>query len=72
MDVIAQIIEVLRTLPEDRQREVLNFVEFLQAKSLPQGERPTFLGLWADLGVHLSKEDIDEARREMWSPHPTD
>lgn len=27
-------------------------------------------GLWADLGVSLSAEEIDEARREMWKNFP--
>ena len=31
---------------------------------------PSLYGLWADLGVDISAEDIDEARREMWSNFP--
>jgi hypothetical protein len=27
-------------------------------------------GLWADLGMDISEEDIDEARREMWGNFP--
>jgi hypothetical protein len=24
------------------------------------------LGLWSDLNIHITEEDIAEARREMW------
>ena len=27
-------------------------------------------GLWADLNIDISAEDIDEARREMWGNFP--
>lgn len=27
-------------------------------------------GLWKDMGVDISEEDIDEARREMWGNFP--
>jgi hypothetical protein len=31
---------------------------------------PSLYGLWADLQVDVSVEDIDEARREMWGNFP--
>jgi len=36
-------------------------------RALPNGR-----GLWADLSIDLSTEDIDEARREMWTDFPRD
>lgn len=63
------LIEKLATLPPEKQQEVLHFVESLQGSSGPQRQRG-LKGLWADLGVDLSAEDIDEARREMWGTFP--
>jgi len=64
------ILEKLRTLPPEKQQEVLHFVESLQRKA--RGKRPgrSLRGLWADLGVTITAEDIAEARREMWGNFP--
>jgi hypothetical protein len=35
----------------------------------PQPLRSLY-GLWSDLNVNVSAEDIDEARREMWGNFP--
>lgn len=32
--------------------------------------RRSLRGLWADLDIDISAEEIDEARREMWSGFP--
>ena len=41
-------------------------------RAVPAGEplRRSILGLCADLGPAPSADDIDEARREMWSAFP--
>jgi hypothetical protein len=33
---------------------------------LPQKPKESLLGLWADAGIDLSEEEIDELRREAW------
>ena len=33
---------------------------------------PQPAGLWADLNIHITEEDIAEARREMWGNFPRD
>jgi len=40
-DTKAKIVEALDTLPEERQREVLDFVEFLQDRPLVPEETPS-------------------------------
>jgi hypothetical protein len=35
-----------------------------------KGRRHSLKGLWADLGVEISPEDIAEVRREMWGGFP--
>ena len=64
------VIAKLRELPEDKQREVLDFASFLGSKD----RRPlkSLEGLWAGQGVDVSEEDIAELRREMWSKVPRD
>ncbi|MDQ3181087.1 MAG: DUF2281 domain-containing protein [Acidobacteriota bacterium] len=70
MTVIESLVEQVENLPIERQREVLDFVEFLQHKEKSNGEKPrkSLRGLWK--GVDISAEDIDEARREMWGNFP--
>ncbi|MBE9213953.1 DUF2281 domain-containing protein [Plectonema cf. radiosum LEGE 06105] len=70
MNIEAAIIENLRVLPEEKQQEVLDFVEFLKAKNLLKSSSRKIKGMCADLDVHISEEDITQARREMWGNFP--
>jgi hypothetical protein len=67
MSIEKSVLEKLLKLPVDKQREVLAFVESLEKKA---GHRRSLKGLWADLGVDISPEDIAEVRREMWGGFP--
>lgn len=71
MNISEQIIEQLRQLPPGQQKEVLDFVESLREKN-GVGSRHTLRGLWKDLDVRVTEEEITEARREMWSKFPRD
>jgi hypothetical protein len=66
------VLEELRRLPLEKQREVLDFAEFLGHQEGRIVRRPlrSVEGLAADLGVSISAEEIDEARREMWANFP--
>lgn len=70
MSIEQAVVEALRSLPPEQQHEVLDFAEFLKAKAGGKKPRRSVKGLWADLGVHVSEEDIAEARREMWGNFP--
>ena len=70
MSIEQTILEKMRTLPTDKQQEVLDFVEFLQQKSAAKRPRRSLKGLWADLGVDITEEDIAEVRKEMWKNFP--
>ena len=69
-------MEKVRLLPPEKQHEVLDFTEFLQARSphsdssAPKPPRKSLRGLWADLNFTISEEDIAELRREMWKNLP--
>ncbi len=64
------VVEKLWALPPEKQQEVLDFVESLKKETVPKHPRLSVKGLWADLGVDITEEDIAEARREMWSNFP--
>lgn len=72
MTVEEKVLEGLRELPPEKQRQVLDYVQTLR---LENGEKPplrSLLGLWEDLNIHITDEDIAEARREMWGNFPRD
>jgi hypothetical protein len=62
------VVAKLRKLPEEKQREVLDFASFLGTKE--KRPRKSLYGLWKGLGVSISEEDIAEARKEMWGNFP--
>lgn len=72
MTIEQQVIEKLRGLPPEKQREVLDFLESMKEKNGDGKPRRSLLGLWSDLGVRITEEDIAEARREMWGKFPRD
>ncbi len=72
MSIEEEVIESLRALPLKEQREVLDFVGFLKERKRQRRAGRSLLGLWADLNVHITEEDIAEARREMWGDFPRD
>jgi hypothetical protein len=65
MSIEQSILEKLRTLRPEKQREVLDFIEFLQRRSLAKPLYRSLRGLWADLEVRISGEHIAEAQWEM-------
>jgi len=66
MSIEQSVLEKMQELPPDKQQEVLDFVEFLHHKSSTKQPRRSLKGLWADLGVDISEEDIAEVRKELW------
>ncbi|MGB9336507.1 MAG: DUF2281 domain-containing protein [Candidatus Acidiferrales bacterium] len=72
MTIEEQVLEKLRDLPPDKQKEVLDFVDFLKQKNGTKKPLKSLRGLWADLNIHITEEDIAEARREMWGKFPRD
>lgn len=70
MSINKSLLEKLNNLPLEKQREVLDFVESLEKEAARRRPRRSLKGLWADLGVRVSLEDIAEARREMWGGFP--
>lgn len=70
MNLEQAVLEKLRTLPPELQQEVLYFAEFLQQKTLIKRPLKSVKGLFADLKVDITEEDIAQARQEMWGNFP--
>ena len=70
MSLEQAILEAVRVLPAEKQQEVLNHAAKLRDEA--GGKRPfkSVKGLWADLGISLSAEEIGESRRDMWRNFP--
>jgi len=70
MSIEESVLEKIRALPPEKQQEVLEFVEFLYQRSVTKQPSRSLKGLWADLNVDITEEDIAEARRELWGGFP--
>ena len=70
MSVEHAILEVVQSLPTDKQVDILRHVTRLRDEAVPKQPFESIKGLWADLGISLSAAEIDEARREMWKDFP--
>ena len=71
MNLERSILDAVRSLPPDQQREVLQHVNQLRRSTLKK-PRKSGRGLWAGLGVSLPAEQIDQLRRELWKGFPRD
>lgn len=65
MSIEQQILEKLRELPTEKQQEVLAFVGGLKENNRAREPFRSLRGLWKDLNIDITEEDIAEARREM-------
>ncbi|MDJ0617111.1 MAG: hypothetical protein QNJ63_10255 [Calothrix sp. MO_192.B10] len=72
MNIEQAVLEKLRHLPIDKQRELLNFAEFLYHKNTTKAPLRSVRGLCNDLKVDITDEDIVKARQEMWGNFPRD
>ena len=65
------VIERVRTLPPEKQREVLDFVDSLGGPSKKKMPRKSLEGLWAGMNPSpITDGDIAKAREEMWGNFP--
>jgi hypothetical protein len=58
MDIEQAIVERLRNLPTEEQREVLDFADFLHQRRRKHPYRGV-KGLWNDLDIQVSADEID-------------
>lgn len=53
-------------LPRAQRQEVLDFIEFLAQKNPTPPTRRSLKGALSHLNIRFTREDLEEARREMW------
>ena len=70
MSVEQAILDAVRSLPFDKQQEILSHARRLRDESAPKKPFRSIKGILAGHGVSISAEDIDEVRREMWKNFP--
>lgn len=73
MNTEKAILDAVRALPPAQKEEILSYAQQLRTRTNNgKAQRKSGRGLWADLNIDLTSEDIDEARREMWKNFPRD
>lgn len=72
MSIEKSVMERLESLTPEQQVKLREFLNSLEDANVSKGPRRSLRGLFSDLGVTISEEDIDEARREMWGNFPRD
>ena len=70
MSLEQAILEVVLALPAEKQQEVLNHAARLRDAEGRKNPFKSVRGLWADLGVSLSSEEIERSQRDMWRNFP--
>ena len=64
------LLQKIKTLPPDLQQKAIEFVDSLQIEAQKKTPRISLEGIWADMDVNITEEEIREARREMWGNFP--
>ncbi len=71
-DLVGRIAAKVALLPVEQQKKALEYVEALLEQSVNRPLRGgrSLMGAFAHLGLSVTDEDIEEARREMWRHFP--
>lgn len=66
------LLEKIKILPPNLKQKAIDFVESLQNNDKKNTPRVSLKGIWADMNVNITDEDIREARNEMWRGYTKD
>ncbi len=72
MSLEQAILDAVRALPAEKQQEVLSHAARLRDESVKRRPFKSVRGLWADLNISLSSDDIEQNQIEMWKNLPRD
>ena len=70
MSLEQAILEAVRALPAEKQEEILHHATRLRQQATDKRPLRSVKGLWSDLGVSLSAEELEQNQREMWQSFP--
>ena len=66
MSLEQAILNAVRALPTEKQQEVLSHATRLHDQTTSERTVRSVKGLWSDLDISLSAEQIDANQRETW------
>lgn len=64
------LLKEIGGLTEEQQQKLLTFARALSGSTVKKPPFRSPEGLWADLSVNVTAEDIAQARKEMWGHFP--
>jgi hypothetical protein len=70
MSAAESVIEKIQSLTPDQQREVINLIDALSNSNTNKHHRRSLMGMFSHLNIHITEDDMAEARREMWGKFP--
>ena len=70
MSLEQAILKEVQALPPEKQREIYDYARCLRAETAKKPPFKSVRGLWANLGISISAEEIEENQREMWTNFP--
>jgi 2-oxo-4-hydroxy-4-carboxy--5-ureidoimidazoline (OHCU) decarboxylase len=70
MSLEQAILEAVRTLPAEKQQEILSHATRLREEAAGKKPFKSVKGLWEGLGISLSAADIEQNQREMLKNFP--
>ena len=59
------LLEKFKVLPPDLQQKAIEFVDSLQSEAQKKNPSVSLKGIWADMNVNITEEDIRELERAM-------
>jgi hypothetical protein len=72
MSLEQAILDAVRALPAEKQQEILSHAARLRDESVKKMPFKRVKGLWTDLGISLSSDDIEQNQKDMWKNFPRD
>jgi hypothetical protein len=72
MSLEQAILDAVRALPAEKQQEILSHAARLRDESVKKRPFKSVKGLWVDLGISLSSDDIEQNQNDMWKNFPRD
>lgn len=64
------VFQKFKQLPPERQQQVLDFLDSLEPEPVSKPQMGNPFGLWDDLEIEITEEDIAQVRQEMWGNFP--
>ena len=72
MSLEQAILDAVRGVPAEQQQEILSHAARLRDESVKRRPFKSVKGLWADLGISLSSDEIEQNRNDMGKNFPRD